>query len=115
LHSGHSGRFNEQNLYCKGNLTTRGSIRNVVYLGWAFTNSILIYEPKCGGRGRGLRGLSQWVQLCTRSPNKLWRSNFIFNKRKQLTALYKLYCIRAREGEQLGCIGYGEVWATPTQ
>ncbi len=36
------------------------------------------------GGGRGLRGLSQWVQLCTvhhvaRSPNKLWRSNFIFS------------------------------------
>ncbi len=27
----------------------------------------------------GLRGLSQWVQLCTWSPNKLWRSNSIFN------------------------------------
>jgi hypothetical protein len=24
-------------------------------------------------------GLSQWVQLCTWSPNKLWRSNYIFN------------------------------------
>ncbi len=34
------------------------------------------------GRGGGelwLRGLSQWVQLCTRSPNKLWRSNSTFN------------------------------------
>jgi len=28
-----------------------------------------------------LRGLSQWVQLCTWSPNKLWRSNFKFNPR----------------------------------
>jgi hypothetical protein len=26
-----------------------------------------------------VRGLSQWVQQCTWSPNKLWRSNFIFN------------------------------------
>ncbi len=33
---------------------------------------------KCGGRGE-LWGLSQWVQLCTWSPNKLWRSNSIFN------------------------------------
>ncbi len=41
------------------------------------TNSDLVYEPKCGGGG--LRGLSQWVQRCTRSPNKLWRSNSIFN------------------------------------
>ncbi len=31
-------------------------------------------------RGEGvLRGLSQWVQLCTWSPNKLWRSKSIFN------------------------------------
>ncbi len=31
-------------------------------------------------RGRGeLRGFSQWVQLYIRSPNKLWRSNSIFN------------------------------------
>ncbi len=31
-------------------------------------------------RGRGdLRGLSQWVQLCTWRLNKLWRSNSIFN------------------------------------
>ncbi len=29
------------------------------------------------GGGGGLRGLSQWVQLCTWSP--LWRSNCIFN------------------------------------
>ncbi len=32
------------------------------HLSW-LTNSTLVYEPKCGGRG-GLRGLSQWVQLC---------------------------------------------------
>ncbi len=29
--------------------------------------------------GGGVHGLSQWVQLCTWSPNKLWRSNSIFN------------------------------------
>ncbi len=28
------------------------------------TNSALVYEPKCGGRGE-LRGISQWVQLYT--------------------------------------------------
>jgi hypothetical protein len=28
------------------------------------TNSALVYEPKCGGRGE-LRGLSQWIQLNT--------------------------------------------------
>ncbi len=29
--------------------------------------------------GGGVWGLSQWVQLCTRSPNKLWRSSSIIN------------------------------------
>ncbi len=36
-------------------------------LSW-LTNSAIVYEPKCGGRG--LRGLSQRVQLCSQSPNK---------------------------------------------
>jgi hypothetical protein len=43
--------------------------------------SRLDYDSKYGGRGggegRGLRGLSQLVQLCTWSPNKLWRSNSV--------------------------------------
>ncbi len=43
-------------------------------LSW-LTNSALVYEPKCGGRCGGR--LSQWVQLYTWSPNKLWRSNCI--------------------------------------
>ncbi len=34
-------------------------------------------SPNAGG-GR-LRGLSQWVQLCKSSPNKIWKSNSIFN------------------------------------
>ncbi len=37
-------------------------------LSW-LTNSALV----------ALRGLSQWVQLCTWSSNKLWRSNSIFD------------------------------------
>ncbi len=47
-------------------------------LSW-LTNSALVYEPKCGGRGgvAGSRPMS--VQLCTWSPNILWRSNSIFN------------------------------------
>ncbi len=40
------------------------------------TNSALVYEPNAGA---GLWGLSQWAQLCAWSPNKLWRSNSIFN------------------------------------
>jgi hypothetical protein len=58
------------------NFRIRGQQRDVVYLG--LTNSALVYEPKCGARGGGVRGLI----LCTavhRSPNKLWRSNYIFN------------------------------------
>ncbi len=46
-------------------------------LSW-LTIGALEYEPKCGGRGE-LRGLSRWVQLYAWSPNKLWRSNSIFN------------------------------------
>ncbi len=33
-------------------------------LSW-LPNSALVYEPKCGERGRDLRDLSQWVQLYT--------------------------------------------------
>ncbi len=55
-------------------------------LSW-LTNSALVYEPKCGGRGDLLGLLSQWVD---RSPNKLGRSNSIFNlcmKRKTRSLL----------------------------
>ncbi len=52
----------------------RGSQRDVVYLE---TNSALVYEPNCGVGG--CVGLSQWVQLCTWSPNTPCRSNSIFN------------------------------------
>ncbi len=41
------------------------------------TYSALVYEPKCVGGGV-LRSLREWVQLCSWSPNKLWRSNSIF-------------------------------------
>jgi hypothetical protein len=38
-------------------------------------NIALVYEPKCvWGGGGGCVGLSQWVQLCTWNPKKLWRS-----------------------------------------
>ncbi len=49
-------------------------VTNRCRLSW-LTNSALIYEPKCGGGGVA----GQWVQLCTWSPNKLWRTNFKFN------------------------------------
>ncbi len=50
--------------------------RDVVYLGWPIVPSYM--SPSAGLRG-SCGGLSQWVQLCTWSPNKLWRSNSIFN------------------------------------
>ena len=51
-------------------------------LSW-LTNSALVYEPKCGGRG-GVCGASAQPMstAVNRSPNKLWRSNSIFNLRR---------------------------------
>jgi hypothetical protein len=43
-------------------------------LSWLTTIASSCMSLKCGG---GVRGLSQWVQLCC--PNKLWKSNSIFN------------------------------------
>jgi hypothetical protein len=42
------------------------------------TNSALLYEPKCGGRGE-VAGSQPMNTAVHRSPNKLWRSNSIFN------------------------------------
>ncbi len=55
----------------------KGSQGDVVYIGWPIAPSYM--SPMAGGGGVGLRGLSQWVQLCTWSPNILLRSYFIFN------------------------------------
>ncbi len=46
-------------------------------LSW-LTNSALVWA-QMRREGGGCGGLSQWVQLCTWSPNKLWRSNSILN------------------------------------
>ncbi len=46
-------------------------------LSW-LTNSALVYEPICGGRG-GLAGSQPMSTAVHRSPNKLWRSNSVFN------------------------------------
>ncbi len=43
-------------------------------LSW-LTNSALVYEPKCGGKG----GSQPMRTAVYRSSNKLWRSNSIFN------------------------------------
>jgi hypothetical protein len=54
-------------------------------LSW-LTNSALVYEPKCGGRGRVAE--SQPMSTAVhRSPNKLWRSNSIFTYGSRLQAL----------------------------
>ncbi len=46
-------------------------------LSW-LTSSVLVYEPKCGGM-RGVAGSQPTSTAVYRSPNKLWRSNSIFN------------------------------------
>jgi hypothetical protein len=48
-------------------------------LSW-LTNSDLVYEPKCGGGG-GVAGSQPMRTAEHRNPNKLWRSNSIFNLR----------------------------------
>ncbi len=45
------------------------------------TNSALVYEPKCGGRGR-VAGSQPMCTAVHRSPNKLWRSNSIHCKKR---------------------------------
>ncbi len=52
-------------------ICTRGQgVTKRCRLSW-LTNNALVYEPKCGGRG----GVQLYIH---RSPNKLWRYNFIF-------------------------------------
>jgi hypothetical protein len=43
-------------------------------LSW-LTNSALVYEPKCGGRGVVAGSQAMSIQLCIWSPYKLGRSN----------------------------------------
>ncbi len=49
----------------------------------------LVYEPKCGGRG-GLRDCAYHV---TWSPNKLWRSNSMFNLWGRFPCMEGVLCI----------------------
>jgi hypothetical protein len=58
-------------------ITHRVLQRDVVYLSW-LTNSALVYEPKCWGLGE-VAGSQTMSKAVHRSPNKLWRSNWIFN------------------------------------
>ncbi len=59
-----------------GMLTPEGVTKRC-RLSW-LTNSALVHEPKCGGKG-GILGSQQMSTAVHRSPNKLWRSNSIFN------------------------------------
>ncbi len=84
-------------------LAFRGSQRDVVYYGWPIAPSYM--SSNAGGRGwGGLRGHSQSIQLwhnahCTWSPNKLWRSNSIFNLCWQSTerSAKHMYWVKYRE------------------
>ncbi len=58
--------------------------------------------------GGGLRGLSEWVQLCTWSPYKLWRSNSIVNQ-SPFSFPQKALCtteIPTRQGSRFACSDY---------
>ncbi len=54
-------------------------------LSW-LTNSTLVYEPKCGGRG-GVAGSQPMSTAVHRCPNKLWRSDSIFNPCEQQSTI----------------------------
>jgi hypothetical protein len=52
-------------------------------LSW-LTNSALVYEPKCGGKGKKSQPRSTAVH---RSPNNHWKSDFIFSLCKPLLSI----------------------------
>jgi hypothetical protein len=55
-----------------------GGLQRDVVFPW-LTNSALVYEPECGGGGRGgVAGSQPMSTAVHRKPNKLWRSNSIF-------------------------------------
>ncbi len=81
------------------NHAIRGLQRDVVYLGWPIAPSYM--SPNAGG-GKEWPGFSQRVQLYTWSPNKLWRSNSIFNlympyKKKCLFQLFYVYFLKTND------------------
>ncbi len=68
----------------------RGSQRDVVYLGWRITSSYM------SSNAGGLWGFSQLVQLCTWSPNKLWRSNSILTQGRTAAEFSLLVVLHVR-------------------
>ncbi len=76
-----SGRARDQK-ECRGSTAMGQWGAKRCRLSW-LTNSGLVYEPKCGGRGEGCSNagsqpMSTAVHNSTWSPNKLWRSSSIF-------------------------------------
>jgi hypothetical protein len=64
----------------EGNLNgvqSYSGVTKICRLSW-LTNT-LVYEPKCGGGGCGVAESQPMSTAVHRSPNKLWRSNSIFN------------------------------------
>jgi hypothetical protein len=70
----------------------------------------LVNEPNCGGRG-GVAGSQPMSTAVHRSPNKLWRSNSIFNPWAQ--GLYsahmgeELRSVRRGQHQGAACIQFG--------
>ncbi len=65
-------------------------------LSWLIS-SALVFEPKCGGRG-GVAGPQPMNTAVHRSPNKLWRSNSVFNLCFKLVIFTNISCIVHRKG-----------------
>jgi hypothetical protein len=73
-------------------------------LSW-LTNSALVYDTKCGGEGSGVSA-NEYSCAHGRSPNKLWRSNSIFNPaglRSSAETNVGYNCFRHREIFKLCC------------
>ncbi len=69
------------------NIINRGLQGDVVYLSWPIAP--LVYEPKCGGGGcRTSANENSCAHHVTWSPNKLWRSNSLFNLFYKLSLIY---------------------------
>ncbi len=73
-------RWHQQQIYwrCQRYQRSHHGVTKRCCLSW-LTNSAFVYEPKCGSEG-GVAGSQPMNTAVHRSPNKLWRSNSIFNR-----------------------------------
>jgi hypothetical protein len=90
-------------------VTYRQGVTKRCRLSW-LTSSALVYEPKCGGRGR-VAGSQPMSTAVHRSPNKLWRSNSIFNlclpaKKYSFFCIAKHVCVMTEYIYHAGCLLY---------